>query len=59
MAKRIPKSQRPPLGLMPRKIHQDNRFRDVADAINRYCNTGLKIPVKWVKEYNDLIKIKR
>jgi hypothetical protein len=48
---------KPPLGLMPIRIHQENRFDEVCAAITRYYNAGLKIPIEWIVEYNELIDI--
>ena len=49
------KLQRPPIGLEPKFVHDSKRFYDICDAISRYYNAGCKIPVKWIKEYNELI----
>lgn len=49
----------PPIGLIPKFIHDENRLKDVIDAIERYCNAKLQIPYEWVEEYNELLsKIK-
>ena len=47
--------EKPPIGLIPRWLHRDNRFIEVCGAIVRYYDAGIKIPLKWVEEYNDLI----
>lgn len=47
--------EKPPLGLMPRKIHDERRLHDVANAINRYIAHGYEIPTEWVEEYNGLV----
>lgn len=46
----------PPIGLMPKHIHDSKRFSDVCSAILRYFNAGLKIPVEWINEYNAFIE---
>ena len=46
---------RPPIGLVPKSIRKQERFLEVCEAITRYYNTGMKIPIEWVEEYNDLI----
>lgn len=46
---------KPPLGLKPKRIHKEQRYREVQSAIDRYCIDGLKIPVEWVEEYNELL----
>ena len=45
----------PPIGLIPKHIHDSKRFNEVCGAISRYFNAGLKIPVEWIEEYNKLI----
>jgi len=50
---------RPPLGLMPKKIHDEfvkiKRFGEVCEVIIRFYNAGLKIDIEWVEEYNELV----
>lgn len=46
-----------PIGLVPRKIHREHRFYDVCDAISRYYNANLQIPVEWIEEYNELLEV--
>lgn len=46
-----------PIGLMPRKIHREHRFYDVCDAISRYYNANLQIPIEWIEEYNELLEV--
>ena len=52
-------SAKPPLGLIPKKFHDDNvkleRFKDVCGAITRYYSDGRKIDIEWILEYNELI----
>jgi hypothetical protein len=52
---------RPPLGLIPRKFHDKRvnveRFNEVCGAISRYYNSGLKINIEWIEEYNELVDI--
>ena len=45
-----------PLGLMPIETHRALRFTEVCGAISRYYNAGMEIPIKWVEEYNELIR---
>lgn len=48
-----------PLGLMPKKIHDERvkveRFNEVCKAIARYSDAGLKINIEWIDEYNELV----
>jgi len=44
-----------PIGLTPKKLHDENRFCDVRYAINRYYNSYHKIPIEWIEEYNKYV----
>ena len=44
--------KKPPLGLMPKNLHNEIRFDEVRFAIGRYKQAGLPIPLIWVEEYN-------
>ena len=48
--------EKPPIGLTPKKIHDNKRFYEVCGAIVRYYSAGLKIPVEWIMEYNELVE---
>lgn len=52
-------SGKPPLGLVPKKFRDQARFIEVCEAISRYWHANMKIPVKWIEEYNELIDICR
>ena len=45
---------KPPLGVMPRKMWNSQRQKDLSDAMVRYLEAGMKIPVEWVEEYNEI-----
>ena len=47
--------KRPPIGLVPKHIRQKERFLEICKAISKYYNAGCKIPVEWIKEYNELV----
>jgi len=49
-----PKCERPPLGILPKYIWLDHRKTDLENAINRRFEAGLKVPVEWIEEYNEL-----
>lgn len=53
-AKPIAWESKPPIGVKPRYIHDEQRSRDLTEAIVRYLNEGLTIPSEWVDEYNEL-----
>jgi hypothetical protein len=46
---------KPPLGIMSRSIWNSKRLDDLNSAINRYYETGFKVPIEWLEEYSDLI----
>ena len=48
------KNTKPPLGLPPKFVMRMERLEEVRGAISRYYNAGLKIPVEWIEEYNEL-----
>lgn len=48
---------KPPLGLTPRAIHDFNRIREIVEAIERYADAEKPIPLEWVDELKDLLKI--
>lgn len=47
---------KPPLGLMPKWVHDAKRAEDILDAIERYTDENMSIPKSWVKELKDLFK---
>lgn len=47
-------SLKPPRGLKPRKIHDEERANAIVKAIDRYLREDLPIPLEWVVEYNEL-----
>lgn len=48
--------QKPPLGLMPRKLWNEQRYNDICSAMSRYNDCGKQIPNEWIEEYNELTK---
>jgi len=48
-----------PLGITPKWLWQLERLRNLKDAIDRYKNESLSIPVEWITEYNELVDILR
>ena len=45
---------KPPLGVMPRELWDRKRQKDLADAMARYLEAGMKIPAEWIEEYNEI-----
>lgn len=45
---------KPPLGLKPRKLHDEDRLNEVRSAIRRYVVARLDVPAEWLTEYFEL-----
>lgn len=45
---------KPPLGVIPKWIHDEHRREDVGSAIIRYVEACLPVDPEWVEEYNSL-----
>ena len=45
---------KPPLGLMPKRIWDLQRKQDINNAMERYCKANKDIPWEWVQEYMGL-----
>lgn len=46
--------EKPPLGITPRHIHQQQRMDDIYDACTRFYEAGREIPQEWIEEYVEL-----
>lgn len=47
--------QKPPLGIMPRKLWEEKRLDDLRQAITLFAEHNRPVPVEWVEEYNELL----
>lgn len=47
----------PPIGLRPKFVRYNKVFVEVCEAISRYYEAGEPIPIEWVQEYNELLKM--
>ena len=45
---------RPPLGVKPKWLHDEERREELKFAIERHLAESEEIPVEWVEEYNEL-----
>lgn len=45
---------KPPIGVMSREMWNRQRQTDLANAMTRYLEAGMKIPVEWIEEYNEI-----
>lgn len=43
-----------PEGITPRKEHDERRANEIHQAVNRYVDAGLPIPIVWIEEYRDI-----
>ena len=55
-------TQRPPIGIEPIFVHEENRLISIRDAIVRRLNVNNEmssqlyhIPLEWIIEYNELL----
>lgn len=46
--------KKPPLGLRPRFIWEEERLDEIDAAVKRYLEDGKEIPTEWVAEYSEL-----
>lgn len=54
----IKPNSKPPLGLMPKYVWQEQRLHEVSAAIERRMKAfSYTIPIEWVEEYNELTEI--
>lgn len=44
-----------PVGIKPRWLHEEERIKELMDAIQRYSEAKLPIPIDWVRELKTLL----
>jgi hypothetical protein len=49
------KLRKPPIGIKPRYLHDEQRLKDLQGAIKRYAKKFFQINPEWITEYNQLI----
>lgn len=54
--KKVVKSVKPPLGIVPRFIRDEERISEIYSAMGRYIKAKKQIPTEWTKEIIDLSK---
>ena len=42
--------EKPPIGLMPKKIHDEKRAAEIVLAMSRFLEGNMAIPREWVAE---------
>jgi len=50
----MPQTSKPPLGIMPRRIHVENRIDNLQLAMKRYDEFDWNVPMEWLSELSDL-----
>ena len=51
----INESVKPPIGVAPRFIIDEQRQCDLTAAIIRYVSAGINVSPEWVAEYNEIV----
>jgi len=51
----FPRHEKPPLGIMPRRNHREQRLRDIDLAIVRYLEANRMLPAAWLRERDELL----
>jgi len=49
----------PPIGLMPKAIHDTKRALSILEAIDRYATAAKPVPIEWVQELANLFPFQR
>lgn len=47
---------KPPLGIVPKHLHDARRVGDLQAAITRYKQAGWDVPAAWLTELDDLLE---
>ncbi|MGE9751377.1 hypothetical protein ACQP3R_00265 [Bacillus inaquosorum] len=50
------KCTKPPLGVIPKWLHDERRAEELKAAIDRRLSANWHIPPEWIEEYNLLIR---
>lgn len=48
--------EKPPIGLKPRKLHDEERIKAICEAVIRYASNGQLPDKEWIDELADLIE---
>lgn len=46
--------KKPPIGIVPRRIHDDERKIAIFEAMKRYSLSDVVIPTEWIDELMEL-----
>ena len=45
----------PPIGITPKKIHDLMRMHEILDAMERYSEANVVVPIEWITELKELL----
>ena len=48
-------TERPPIGVRPRYVHDQSRLSELFQAVLRYMTSGCAIPQEWIEEIDELM----
>lgn len=51
-------NEKPPLGITPRYVIDEQRAREIIFGILRFIDAGSPVPREWLEELFDRVKIK-
>lgn len=46
----VRRKRKPPLGIMPTKLHRQKRMEDILNAMQRYTEADKQLPTEWLEE---------
>lgn len=49
-------AKKPPIGITPRWLLDEEREKEIFDAIKRYQDADYSVPIEWIVELNEITK---
>ena len=49
-------NSKPPIGITPRWLLDEEREIEIQRAITRYTDAGYPIPIEWYEELNEIVE---
>lgn len=49
------RDKKPPLGLKPRFIYEEERRDEIKEAVFRMFNANVGVNTDWIREYNEIV----
>lgn len=50
-------TEKPPMGLKPKGAWIENRKLEILQAMRRYSDRGIAVPVEWIDELAELLDL--